>query len=380
LIPRAIYALTVLLLFSACMLRGQVAPMPDAPPSAQISRPGAPPTLSPKSAVSGALATPVHSPAVANSPMAAPLPSVVTLRISTNLVGVFLIARDSHHKLVENLKKPDCTVSEDHVRQPLVSFGVRADLPLTLGILLDTSLSQQNVLATEKQAGNAFLKSILKPKDEAFLMSFDVDVNLLAELTGDLGALEHAMAEAGINSTTGVFANGTIPSIGKPRGTALYDAVYLASRDTLHGQAGRKALILLTDGQDEGSRESLKSAIEAAQKADAIVYVLLISDPGPYGMLDFSGTGPIRKLAKETGGQVFEIGHDGRKMQAAFTQIENELRKEYEITYRPTNSKRDGTYRSIRVECRQNGNALHVRAREGYYALPASAAGGTSSR
>lgn len=362
--------LSLLAVNSAC---AQVAPQPDAPPSAQMTHPSTTPAMHGNNSAS-AIAKTAQAPSAMS---ALPTASVPALRIATNLVGVFLVARDSHHKLVENLTKSDCAVSEDRVPQPLVSFGVRADLPLTLGILLDTSLSQQNVLATEKQAGDAFLKAILKPKDEAFLMSFDVDVNLIANLTANLGTLEQAMAGAGINSTSGVFANGTIPSIGKPRGTALYDAVYLASQDTLKNEAGRKALVLLTNGQDEGSRESLKSAIEAAQKADAIVYVLLISDPGPYGTLDFSGTGPIHKLAKETGGKVFEIGHDDRKMQAAFTLIENELRKEYEITYRPTNSKRDATYRSIRVTCQQNGKALHVRAREGYYALPSE---GSASR
>jgi VWFA-related protein len=351
----------VALLFSFSVpIMGQVAPAPDAPPSANTATPAW--TGKPQTAKQ-----PFTPPTIA--PQAPPPQALATLRVTTNLVNVFFVARNSNGHLVQNLTKSDCTVSEDHVPQTLKSFSIRPDLPLTLGILLDTSLSQQNVLATEQQAGDAFLRAILKPKDEAFLMSFDVDADLLADLTGSLHTLEQAMNHAGINSNSGNYANGTIPSIGKPKGTVLYDAVYLAAHDTLHGQAGRKALVLLTDGQDEGSQKSLKSAIEAAQKADAIVYVLLISDPGPYGMLDFSGAGPIHKLAKETGGTVFEIGHNGRKMQAAFTQIENELRQEYEATYTPTNRAQDGAYRRIHVDCRQNEKPLHVRAREGYYAL-----------
>ncbi|MGC1781945.1 MAG: VWA domain-containing protein [Acidobacteriaceae bacterium] len=351
----------VVLFFSlAVPVLAQVAPAPDAPPSANAGGPLR--TIKPQA--------PEHSPApVSVAPQIPPSQPLATLRVRTNLVNVFFIVRDSHRHLVQNLQKSDCTVLEDNVPQTLKSFSNRPDLPLTLGVLLDTSLSQQNVLATEKRAGDAFLRAILKPKDEAFLMSFDVNVDLLADLTGSLHTLEQAMNGAGINSSSGNYANGTIPSIGKPKGTVLYDAVYLATHDTLRDQAGRKALVLLTDGQDEGSQESLKSAIEAAQKADAIVYVLLISDPGPYGMLDFSGAAPIHKLAKETGGTVFEIGHNGRKMQAAFTTIEKELRQEYEVTYTPTNRAQDGAYRRIHVDCRQNGTPLHVRAREGYYAL-----------
>lgn len=362
---RRMFLVALFLISCVVPLMGQVAPAPDAPPSANTVSPvwiGKPPTVKPQ--------TPKGPSTIETAPSKAPRSqSPATLRVTTNLVNVFFVARDSHGHLVQNLKKSDCTILEDHVPQTLKSFSTRPELALTLGLLLDTSLSQQNVLATEQQAGDAFLHKILKPKDEAFLMSFDVNVNLLADLTGSLHTLEQAMNGAGINSNSGNYANGTIPSIGKPKGTVLYDAVYLAAHDTLRGQAGRKALVLLTDGQDEGSQESLKSAIEAAQKADAIVYVLLISDPGPYGMLDFSGTGPIHKLAKETGGTVFEIGHDGRKMQAAFTTIENELRQEYEATYTPTNRAQDGAYRRIHVDCRQAGTTLHVRAREGYYAL-----------
>ena len=127
--------------------------------------------------------------------------------------------------------------------------------------------------------------------------------------------------------------------------------------------------MLLTDGQDEGSDEKLQSAIEAAQKADAVVYVLLISDPGIYGTLDFSSDGAMRKLVEATGGEVFPIGKDGKKLPEAFNTIESQLRTEYQAAYTPSNAVLDGSYRHIRIACQQNGQALKVQARQGYYAL-----------
>lgn len=291
---------------------------------------------------------------------------------TANLVNLFFLVRDSHNKPVPNLTQADCTVDEDNTKQVLQNFTPKSDQPLTIGILLDTSLSQQHVLPAEQEAAAAFLRRILRPKDEAFLIGFDVDVTLLADLTGSPRDLKRAIEDASINSASSNYANGTIPSIGKPKGTLLYDAVYLAANDKLRHETGRKALVLLTNGEDEGSQTRLKSAIEAAQKANAIVYVLLIQDPGIYSISDDYGARPMRKLAVATGGKVFKIGANGRKMQAAFEEIESELRTQYQATYTPTNSKKDGTYRHIHIDCRQNGQHLHVQARQGYYAEPAA--------
>jgi VWFA-related protein len=260
-------------------------------------------------------------------------------------------------------------VFEDDKPQKLKSFAAQSDLPLSIGILLDTSLSQQRVLPDEQKAAAAFLRRILRPTDEAFLLSFDVTVDLQADWTSNAGDLKQALDAAQINSSSGNYANGTIPSITKPKGTLLYDAVYLASNDKLRQESGRKAMVLLTDGQDEGSQEKLQTAIEAAQKADAVVYVLLISDPGIYGALDFSSDSAVRKLVEATGGQVFVIGKNGKKLPAAFDAIESQLRTEYLAEYTPTNSIQDGSYRRIRVECRENGQSFRVQARQGYYAI-----------
>jgi VWFA-related protein len=160
-------------------------------------------------------------------------------------------------------------------------------LPLTLGILLDTSGSQQRVLSLEQDVGSQFLERVLEKKDEAFLLSFDVDVDLLQDYTNSARQLARAMSKAEINTAGGNGAagipgegGGTIPTIGAPKGTVLYDAVYLAANQKMSQETGRKAMILLTDGEDEGSRVKINEAIAAAQKSNVIVYTILIADRG----------------------------------------------------------------------------------------------------
>lgn len=326
----------------ALPLRAQVAPEPDAPP---------------------AKSTPSQPHAPANVP-------AQTQPTTANSVNLYFVVRNAHGGLVSSLTKSDCTILDDNTNQAAKTFEAETRQPLTLGILLDTSLSQQLVLPVEEQATATFLRHLLQPKDEAFLISFDVTVDMLADLTSSASQLKRALDGAQINSASGHYANGTIPSIGKPKGTLLYDAVYLAANDKLRREAGRKVLLLLTDGLDEGSLESLKSAMEAAQKADAIVYVLLITDPSIYGTPDFYGTGSMRKLAKATGGRVFKIGNNGRKMKTALDEIENELRTQYRASYTPFSSERNGSYRHIQVTCQQKGKPLRVQVRQGYYAIP----------
>lgn len=390
----AILTLAILLLpMASPLVWGQLAPQPDAPPSQgtsnppQYEQPAQPqPDLQPaaptqprfNSQPSPTVAQPQASPHHAEPGMAPETPStqqapastgIPTLRVSVNLVDLFFVVHDKAGKLIPNLTQADCNIFEDDAPQKLKSFTAQTDLPLSIGILLDTSLSQQRVLPDEQKAASAFLRRILRPTDEAFLISFDVTVDLLADWTSNPNDLKQALDAAQINSSSGNYANGTLPSITKPKGTLLYDAVYLASNDKLRQESGRKAMVLLTDGQDEGSDEKLQSAIEAAQKADAVVYVLLISDPGIYGTLDFSSDGAMRKLVEATGGQVFPIGKDGKKLPDAFNAIESQLRTEYQTTYTPSNAVLDGSYRHIRVACQQNGQPLKVQARQGYYAV-----------
>jgi VWFA-related protein len=286
-----------------------------------------------------------------------------TLKIGTNLVNVYFSARDKDG-FITNLKKEDCNIYENKELQVIKNFTQEKNLPLTIGILLDTSGSQQNVLPLEQQSGAEFLKDVLTPKDEAFLISFDINVNLLADYTNSAREIRRAMDKAVINTGAGT---GSVTGNGTPRGTLLYDAVYLAASEKLRPEAGRKVLVLLTDGGENGSQENLKSTIEAAQKANAIIYVILIADRGfSGGFGGFGGAYEMNQLTSETGGRVINVGNNGARLQQAFDQIQDELRTQYLLSYRPTNPALDGKFRPIALEC---GKGVKVQTRKGYYAI-----------
>ena len=241
--------------------------------------------------------------------------NAATLNINVNLVNLYFSACDKNG-FVTNLVKSDCVVAEDKAPQTIKNFTQEKNLPLTIGILLDTSGSQQNVLPLEKESTATFLRDVLTPKDEAFLISFDINVDLLADYTNRASEISRALNKASINTGAGL---GSVTGNGNPRGTLLFDAVYLAAHDKLSMEAGRKVLVLLTDGGDQGSQETLKTATEAAQKANAIVYVILIADRqfygGGYGSINLAdfGARDMDKLASDTGGRVINVGHDGKQ-------------------------------------------------------------------
>jgi len=287
---------------------------------------------------------------------------VQTLKVNVNLVNIYFSVRDKNG-FSTNLQKDDCQIFEDKAPQKTKNFTQEKNLPLTIGILLDTSGSMQNVLPMEQDAGAEFLKDVLTPKDEAFLISFDINIDLLADYTNNPRELKRALEKASINTGAGT---GSVTGNSTPRGTLLFDAVYLAANEKLRSEAGRKVIVMLTDGGDQGSQETLKSAIEAAQKANAIVYVILIADRGFYGGFGYSGGVDMERLAKETGGRVIDVGNNGKKLQDAFNQIQDELRTQYLASYTPTNLKEDGTFRNLNINC---GKDLKVQARKGYYAI-----------
>ena len=290
-----------------------------------------------------------------------------TLKVQVNLVNVYFSVRDKNG-FITNLHKDDCSIYEDKGLQKTKNFTQEKNLPLTIGILLDTSGSQQNVLPLEQTSGAEFLKDVLTPKDEAFLISFDINVNLLADYTNRASEISRALNKATINTGAGT---GSVTGNGNPRGTLLFDAVYLAAHDKLRQEAGRKILVLLTDGGDQGSQETLKTATEAAQKANAIVYVILIADRGFYSGfgMGYSGDADMERLAKDTGGRVINVGNNGKKLQEAFDQIQEELRTQYLASYTSTNPKIDGTFRTLNITCQQGQK---IQARKGYYAIPDS--------
>jgi len=301
--------------------------------------------------------------------------SAATLKVNVNVVQLFFNVKDKRGALIPNLTKTDFQILEDGKPQTIKYFAAESNLPLTLGILIDSSGSQARVLDMEKQVGGDFLSQILREKDLAFVIDFDVNVELLQDFTSSVRLLKTALNNARINtaggSGTGIpgLGGGTIPTQGAPRGTLLYDAVYLASHDELAQQVGRKAMILLTDGQDEGSQLRIKDAIEAAQKSDSIVYVLLCADRGFYGGFGgYSGEGEMKKMTQETGGRVIEVGNKYEKLKEGFDQIANELRSQYNIGYNPSNAALDGTFRKI--EIRANNKDYKIQSRAGYYAVP----------
>lgn len=287
-----------------------------------------------------------------------------TLKVDVNVVQLFFNVKDKKGGLIPNLTKDDFEIFEDGKPQTVKYFKAESDLPLTLGILIDASGSQQRVLEMEKEVGGQFLQEILRTKDEAFVLSFDVNVDLLQDFTNSVSRLKEALNRARINMGVGggVMMPGPIPQ-GNPRGTLLYDAIYLASHDQLAHEVGRKAMIILTDGEDQGSQLRIKEAIEASHKADAIVYVLLIADRGTWGGY---GEGEMKKLSTETGGRVIDVGNKYDKLKAAFDQIAVELRSQYNIGYTPTNKERDGTFR--KVEIKTKNKDYKIQSRSGYYA------------
>jgi VWFA-related protein len=323
------------------------------------------------------LAPSPDAPPVSTAPAPAPEEeSVATFKLNVNLVDVFFTVKDKQGNLVPHLTKDDCTVTEDKQPQTLKSFVAETQQPLTLGILLDTSGSQERVLSLEQEVGSQFLARVLRQKDEAFLLSFDSNVDLLQDFTNSARLLTRAMNKAEINTAGGNGAagipgagGGTVPTIGDPKGTVLYDAVVLASREKLNQESGRKAMILLTDGEDEGSKYKIAEAIAAAQKSNVLVYVILIADIQAYWSqgLGYYGFSAMKRLTEETGGRVINVGNNGKKLEAAFQQIEDELRTQYVATYTPSNTKLDGKFRRLGVECR--GDGMKVQVRKGYFAL-----------
>ncbi len=297
---------------------------------------------------------------------------MTTLKANVNVVQLFFNVKDKKGGLIPNLPKDNFQIFEDGKPQTVKYFAAESNLPLTLGILIDASASQERVLEMEKDVGGAFLSQILREKDMAFVMSFDVGVDLLQDFTSNTRRLKTALNSARINTGGNVssipgMGGGPVPSSTIPRGTLLYDAVYLASHDQMSQQVDRKAMILLTDGEDQGSQYKIRDAIEAAQKADTIVYVLLCADRGFYGFGGYSGESEMKKLTAETGGRVIEVGNKTEKLKQAFDQISEELRSQYNIGYVPTNLTKDGGFRKIEIRSKE---AYKIQSRSGYYAIP----------
>ena len=345
---------------------------------------------------------------------------VTTVSVQVKVVNVFATARDKHGKIVNGLSKDNFTLTEDGRPQAIRYFARETDLPLTLGLLVDTSMSQRRVLGEERSASQSFLSQMLREdKDKAFVIHFDRDVELLQDLTSSHEKLQTALESleapqfnrtSGGNSPGGGGSSdpGSNPDSGRGSGrhrggggTTLYDAVYLASNELMQKQQGRKAVVVLSDGVDTGSKESLEEAIESAQRANTVVYSILFKDDEAYGNgggfgrtgISIPGMGGpgmgrggmggggrggrrypeqhadgkkvLERISKETGGRLFEVSKK-EPVDQIYSQIQEELRNQYSLGYTPVRGGAPSSgYHKIQVAANQKD--IVVQAREGYY-------------
>ncbi len=286
-------------------------------------------------------------------------PADPVIKVDVDLVNVLASVRDKRGAFIKDLDKSAFSVFEDGKQQEIRYFSREANLPLTIGLLVDVSGSQQNLIEVEKRAASAFFRQVLRPKDQAFVMSFGMEAELLQDMTGSANLLDKGLNSLRLSVPVGgVFTPGTTNA--PVRGTILFDAVYLAAAEQLKGEAGRKVIVIVSDGVDHGSRIKIQGAVEAAQKSDVIVYSIYYTDPR-YGGSD----GDLKKMSSETGGRVFEVNRS-RSLQQIFAEIDEEMRSQYAIGYAPPNPQRDGGFRKVEI---RTGNKDHkVAARKGYYA------------
>jgi VWFA-related protein len=280
------------------------------------------------------------------------------IRVGVPLVNLYATVYDKRKVNVPNLEQNDFRVFEDNVEQKITFFSREKTLPLELGLLIDTSGSEANMIAAEQQAASQFFHRVLQKDDKAFVVAFDVTAVLLADWQSDVDSLDRSIRRATAGVGGNRFKPGQFPRFSG--GTHLFDAIQFACRDKMASESGRKALIILTDASDRGSLITTEQAVEAAQRANTLIQVLVV-----YQRKRDANFGVAKKLAEETGGHAIDVDNQ-KRLQAAFDEISEELRTEYSLGYYPTNSKPDGTYRRLRLEMiDKNYKAL---TRTGYYA------------
>jgi VWFA-related protein len=301
--------------------------------------------------------------ALPQQPKATQVDETPTLKLDVELVNILFSVRDKTGGLVPNLTKENFTLTEDGKPQEIKFFTRETDLPLTLGLLVDVSRSQENLIATERHAASQFFGSVLRSKDMAFLISFGSDAELLQDYTNSVRLLNAGLDKLRVNSQPVGFHPGPVPTMSNPRGTILYDAIYLATTEQLRNQVGRKALIVISDGMDYGSRTKLEEAVASAHRADAIVYSIYFSDPRFYPGSDSA----LKRISNDTGGRVFRVSRKNT-LDSIFKEIQDEMRSQYALGYTSSNPNKDGSFRKI--EIRSDDKDLKVQARKGYFAQP----------
>jgi VWFA-related protein len=283
-----------------------------------------------------------------------------TFSAGVKVVDLLATVRTKKGEIVRDLGKDDFVLSENGRPQSIRYFSRDSDLPLTLGLMVDTSMSQRKVLDAERAASFRFLDQVLRDaKDQVFILQFDVSVQIRQTLTSSFQKLNDALSYVDLPGRE-------VLSIPTSRGTVLYDAVVKVSKDIMTNQRNRKAVILLTDGVDIGSDATLTDAIDAAQRADTLVYSILFADAGAYGFMSGeSGAGALRRISKDTGAGFFEVSkkHDIGQI---YGEIEAELRSQYSMGYVSDVPVRISEFRSVQLTTKQKG--LVVRTRDRYWA------------
>jgi|SRR5579863_1099806 len=289
------------------------------------------------------------------------------IKVNVNVVNVLCTVRNKANGLVGNLEKRDFTVFEDGKLQTITDFTRETDVPLTLALLVDVSESQERLIDVERRAAHDFFTKVLRQKDEAFLISFGAEAELLQDSTNSPKLLLDGLNQLRLSVPVGGLHPGPVPTAQNLAGTILYDAVYLAANEKLKGEVGRKAIIVITDGVDTGSKISRDQSIEASQRADSIIYSIFYQDAAAYGPFGGGGGGygELQRMSSDTGGRVFRVDRK-YTLEDVFRDLQEELRSQYSISYTPTNSKHDGTFRKI--DLKTSTKDYKVQTRKGYYA------------
>ena len=300
-------------------------------------------------------------------------------RVETDLTNILFTAVDRNKRFVTTLKQGDIRVLEDGVEQKLFTFQRETARPLSLAILIDTSASQERTLPEEKSAAQQFVDTVIRPqKDEVAVLSFTGDATLEQGLTGSAARVRRAIERVEFQPPSGYVGGGVLvgtpPINGDSRAgsTAIWDAIWVTSREVLSETSDktRRAIILVTDGVDTSSRERMADAVDAALKADAIIYSVGIGDSFSFDGVD---EGSLRKISERTGGRAY-FPRNEEDLRSAFAQIQDELRSQYLVAYSPLNRSKDGTFRKVQIEVtnpdlrREN---LRLTYRQGYFARSA---------
>ncbi len=286
------------------------------------------------------------------------------VQLGAELVNVPFNVTDKKGHPITDLRKEEVQILEDDKPQEIFSFERQTEAPLTISLLIDTSGSQEATIGIEREASLRFFEKVLRPdRDLGSVLTFSKDVTLEQDLTNEVRLLDQALSRARVDPTSAFGRGGTAPTNPTAGGTSLYDAVFLASNDVLRREAGRRVIILVTDGVDTTSSYNKEAAIERATRSEVIVYCVAIGDPS-YGV----SRGTLDSISKDTGGRTFQP-RGLSDLDKAFDEIQNDLRQQYIVSYAPQNVAHDGSFRRIEVRSLDEARKdLRYRYRRGYYA------------